>query len=57
MHRYNVQDFYTMIFLKWNRLNRNCSGCVVHREIMNIASERPLKTVYAAFFTFWAAAL
>ena len=48
---------YTMIFLKWNRLNQNCSGSVFHREIMSIASERPLKTVYATFFTFWAAAL
>ena len=48
---------YTMIFLKWNRLNRNCSGSVYHREIMNIASERPLQTIYAKFFTFWVAAL
>ena len=30
---------------------------ITHREIMNIASERPLKTVYATFFTFWVAAL
>ena len=42
-----------MIFLKWNRLNRNCSGCLYHREIMNIAYERPLKTVYATSLTFW----
>ena len=51
-----IRYFYTMIFLKWNRLNRNCSGYVYHREIMNIASERPLKTVYATFLTFWVAA-
>ena len=31
----------TMIFIKWNRLNRNCSGCVCHGEIIYIASERP----------------
>ena len=54
---YTGEESYTMIFLKWNRLNRNCSGCVYHREIMNIASERPLKTIYATFFTFWVAAL
>ena len=60
-----VEDFwpslkkaiYTMIFLKWNRLNWNCSGCVFLKEIMNIASKRLLKTVYATFFTFWVAAL
>ena len=57
-----------MIFLKWNRLNQNCSGCIFHREIVNIASERPLKTVYAwwkfvskfvyaTFFPFWVVAL
>ena len=48
---------YAMIFLKSNRLKQNRSGCVYHREIMNIASERPLKTIYATFFTFWVAAL
>ena len=45
-----------MIFLKWNRLNRNCSGCVYHGEIIYIASESPWKTVYAIFFPFWVAA-
>jgi len=50
------QRYYTMIFLKCNRLNRNCSGCVYHGEIIYIASESPLKTVYATFFPFWVAA-
>ena len=53
MYIYRKREIYTMIFLKWNRLNRNCSGCVYCREIMNIASECPLKTIYATFFTFW----
>ncbi len=48
---------YAMNFLKWNGLNQNCSGCVYHREIINIAYERPLKTIYATFFTFWVVAL
>ena len=56
-HNLNFQQHvYTMIFLKWNRLNRNYSGCVYCREIMNIASECPLKTIYATFFTFWVVA-
>ena len=47
---------YTMIFLKWNRLNWNCSGCEYYRDFIDIASESPWKTVNATFFTFWVAA-
>ena len=47
----------TMIFLKWNHLNRNSSGCVYHRYFIDIASESPRITVYATFFTFWVAAI
>ena len=35
-HQWWYRNYYTMIFLKWNRLNRNCPGCVYHIEIMNI---------------------
>ncbi len=43
---------YSMIFLKWNRLNRNYSGC----EIITITPEKPFKTIHATFFTIWVVA-
>ena len=37
---------YTMIFLKWTKLNRYCSACIHPKRLHNVSSKRPLKTVF-----------
>ena len=49
-----MKDFfvYTMIFLKWTKLNRYCSACIHPKRLHNVSSKRPLKTVFDIVMAF-----